>query len=113
MDPRNEGAPPLQRSRQKILPNARETVRRWRPHFFRAVGLGDPYIVMAQVYGDATLIHPAAYHSWLTAACENTFAVPDASERIVFIDAWNEWAEGAHSERIVTLVTLISWKPHG
>ncbi len=41
---------------------------------------------------------PAAYHSWLTEACESTFAVPDASERIVFINAWNEWAEGAHLE---------------
>ncbi len=175
---RINGRPLLMVYRPKILPSARETVRRWRAHF-RAVGLGDPYIVMAQVYGDYdprpygmdaaagfpphntgiddvnirdTLIHfdpeykgqavdyadlsagalanrpsafrlfpgvcpswdnearrpgkglsivgatPAAYHSWLTAACEITFAVPDASERIVFINAWNEWAEGAHLE---------------
>ncbi len=175
---RINGRPLLMVYRPKILPNARETVGLWRTHF-RAVGLGDPYIVMAQVYGDVdprpygmdaaagfpphntgvddinhrdALIHfdseyrgqvvdyadlsagaianqpsafrffpgvcpswdnearrpgkglsfvgatPAAYHSWLTAACENTFAVPDASERIVFINAWNEWAEGAHLE---------------
>jgi lipopolysaccharide biosynthesis protein len=175
---RINGRPLLMVYRPKILPNARETVGRWRAHF-QAIGLGDPYIVMAQVYGDAdprsygmdaaagfpphntgiddvnirdALIHldpdyggqvvdyadlsagaianrpsafrlfpgvcpswdnearrpgkgltfvgasPAAYHSWLTAACESTFAVPDASERIVFINAWNEWAEGAHLE---------------
>jgi lipopolysaccharide biosynthesis protein len=41
---------------------------------------------------------PAAYGDWLTAACENTFATADSEERIVFINAWNEWAEGAHLE---------------
>ena len=39
---------------------------------------------------------PAKYGAWLTAACHSAIAEsghPD--ERIVFINAWNEWAEGA------------------
>jgi lipopolysaccharide biosynthesis protein len=41
---------------------------------------------------------PAAYHDWLAAACRSTLTNPDPGERIVFINAWNEWAEGAHLE---------------
>ena len=40
---------------------------------------------------------PAAYEAWLQAACEQALEAPEA-ERIVFINAWNEWAEGAHLE---------------
>lgn len=41
---------------------------------------------------------PAAYHDGPAAACEHTLDIPDPSERIVFINAWNEWAEGVHLE---------------
>jgi len=41
---------------------------------------------------------PAAYGAWLGAACARMLAEPDAQHRIVFINAWNEWAEGAHLE---------------
>ena len=41
---------------------------------------------------------PAKYESWLRAACENTIRQNSPEERIVFINAWNEWAEGAHLE---------------
>ena len=49
-----------------------------------------------------TIFHnssPAAYQQWLENAiadtCQHT-ASPD--ERMVFVNAWNEWAEGAHLE---------------
>jgi lipopolysaccharide biosynthesis protein len=164
--------------RPRLLPDAAATVRRWREHF-HAAGLGNPYVVMAQGFGDddprpygldaaagfpphrsgfdappmqdslerldpdfqgivvryadmaaAALANqpaefrlfpgvcpswdnearkpargfcalgatPAAYHDWLAAACEGALAFPDPDERIVFINAWNEWAEGAHLE---------------
>lgn len=37
--------------RPSLLPNAIASVRRWRTHFVRA-GIGDPYLVMAQAFGD-------------------------------------------------------------
>ncbi|HRE43174.1 MAG TPA: glycoside hydrolase family 99-like domain-containing protein, partial [Terricaulis sp.] len=42
---------------------------------------------------------PSAFQAWLANAARDTaerFANPD--ERLVFINAWNEWAEGAHLE---------------
>lgn len=48
----------------------------------------------------ATIIQnddPALYGKWLSGAVENVKNYPE-SERIVFINAWNEWAEGCHLE---------------
>lgn len=42
---------------------------------------------------------PSLYREWLENALADTvrrFSVPD--ERLVFVNAWNEWAEGAHLE---------------
>jgi O-antigen biosynthesis protein len=42
---------------------------------------------------------PEAYREWLGNAVDHTervFSAPD--ERLVFVNAWNEWAEGAHLE---------------
>ncbi|MDB6062780.1 MAG: methyltransferase domain protein [Verrucomicrobiaceae bacterium] len=42
---------------------------------------------------------PELYQEWLSNACKDTitrFSNPD--ERIIFANAWNEWAEGAHLE---------------
>ncbi|KQV01151.1 hypothetical protein ASD12_01045 [Mesorhizobium sp. Root102] len=42
---------------------------------------------------------PALYRRWLDNAIEDTLAhVKEPSERLVFVNAWNEWAEGAHLE---------------
>ena len=40
---------------------------------------------------------PAAYEEWLRTAVERGRKLPKG-ERIVFLNAWNEWAEGAHLE---------------
>jgi len=45
------------------------------------------------------LSSPGGYQEWLVNAIQDTvarFSVPD--ERLVFVNAWNEWAEGAHLE---------------
>lgn len=48
----------------------------------------------------ATIIQndePALYGKWLRHAINDVQSYPE-SERIVFINAWNEWAEGCHLE---------------
>jgi lipopolysaccharide biosynthesis protein len=49
---------------------------------------------------NAYVVHgstPEAYERWLTLAIERAARRPP-SERLVFINAWNEWAEGAYLE---------------
>lgn len=41
---------------------------------------------------------PQSYGRWLDRACRRTLAERGGDERIVFINAWNEWGEGAHLE---------------
>jgi lipopolysaccharide biosynthesis protein len=50
---------------------------------------------------DATIFlgsDPKKYESWLTTALQRTIERFSGEERIVFINAWNEWAEGNHLE---------------
>jgi glycosyltransferase involved in cell wall biosynthesis len=47
------------------------------------------------VYAHST---PEKYARWLTQACEEMRRLDRPDERLVFINAWNEWAEGAHLE---------------
>jgi len=41
---------------------------------------------------------PEKYGKWLEQASRQTIVTNAAEERVVFINAWNEWAEGAHLE---------------
>ncbi len=41
---------------------------------------------------------PASYRRWLETACRSALATSDPEKRLVFINAWNEWGEGAHLE---------------
>lgn len=41
---------------------------------------------------------PSEYQRWLESAGEFALAKPVRGESVVFINAWNEWAEGAHLE---------------
>ena len=47
----------------------------------------------ALIYAGST---PGVYESWLRAACERE--VKNGGTGLVFINAWNEWAEGCHLE---------------
>nr|WP_246294734.1 glycoside hydrolase family 99-like domain-containing protein [Schlegelella koreensis] len=41
---------------------------------------------------------PRKYGAWLARACQTTIATQPADRRMLFVNAWNEWAEGAHLE---------------
>lgn len=41
---------------------------------------------------------PARYKDWLLKTAEITLRDPDPEKRLIFINAWNEWGEGAHLE---------------
>ncbi len=41
---------------------------------------------------------PDAYAEWLDNACRATLEEFEGDERIIFVNAWNEWAEGCHLE---------------
>lgn len=41
---------------------------------------------------------PERYHRWISSAVDYARRNPVGGENIVFLNAWNEWAEGAHLE---------------
>jgi lipopolysaccharide biosynthesis protein len=41
---------------------------------------------------------PKQYGRWLAAECERTLQRRNPNHHLVFVNAWNEWAEGAHLE---------------
>jgi O-antigen biosynthesis protein len=49
----------------------------------------------ASVFAGAT---PGAFQAWLEEAIRLTCEHNVGDERIVFVNAWNEWAEGTHLE---------------
>ncbi|WP_288842461.1 glycoside hydrolase family 99-like domain-containing protein [uncultured Deefgea sp.] len=49
----------------------------------------------ASVFVDST---PDCYREWLEATIAQTLVEKAGDERIIFVNAWNEWAEGCHLE---------------
>ena len=50
---------------------------------------------------DAIIFHdssPELYEEWLKELVLDTLAHRQGDERIIFVNAWNEWAEGNHLE---------------
>ncbi|MGH7365180.1 MAG: glycoside hydrolase family 99-like domain-containing protein [Candidatus Rokuibacteriota bacterium] len=47
------------------------------------------------IFRDST---PELYESWLRAVIQDTSGTFQGEERLVFVNAWNEWAEGNHLE---------------
>jgi lipopolysaccharide biosynthesis protein len=50
---------------------------------------------------DALIFHgttPEHYEAWLRILAQDTLATFQGDERILFVNAWNEWAEGNHLE---------------
>jgi len=41
---------------------------------------------------------PREHYSWLQTIVQDTLLIRRRSERILFVNAWNEWAEGHHLE---------------
>ncbi|MGH1590372.1 glycosyltransferase WbsX family protein [Methylobacterium phyllosphaerae] len=42
--------------------------------------------------------NPRSYGRWLANVCGRTLVEHEQTERLIFVNAWNEWAEGAHLE---------------
>lgn len=66
---------------------------------FKAVTLG--WDNTARRPNDASIFHganPQNYKKWLIEVAEWTKQVNRPQEQIIFINAWNEWAEGTHLE---------------
>jgi len=50
---------------------------------------------------DAMILHkssPEVYERWLRTMIQNTVNTFEGDERLLFVNAWNEWAEGNHLE---------------
>lgn len=70
------------------------------PDYVRFPGVTPSWDNSARKKGGARIFHgstPALYEKWLRAAIDG-FKAPSPEEDFVFINAWNEWAEGNHLE---------------
>lgn len=111
--PNNSSPPNITAGVKPVVENFRSTVYDWRVFIDRSERYLDPGYKLfrgvcpswdntARKKNKGTVFHnscPKLFTRWLTNAFTDTltrFDNPD--ERIVFINAWNEWAEGAHLE---------------
>lgn len=84
----------------RVFPERSEAYESPRYKLFR--GVNPSWDNTARRKSNSTILYgssPLGYQKWLFNAVQDTakrFSNPD--ERIVFVNAWNEWAEGAHLE---------------
>jgi len=116
--PNNSAPPQLTNSVRKFNPDFAGNVFDWRCFIERSRSYADPGHVFfrgvnpgwdneARKPGVSNIfVHasPRGYEEWLSNAMRDTVARFDKpDQRLVFINAWNEWAEGAHLEPDVRL----------
>jgi lipopolysaccharide biosynthesis protein len=78
----------------------RLSLQKPRPSYIRYRGVMTSWDNTARRGADGHIYRgasPGAYESWLRAVIAETETRPQ-EEQLVFINAWNEWAEGAHLE---------------
>ena len=112
--------PPIRNSLEYLDPNYQGTVLRYADMVATALQIGHSDFLFPGVCpswdnearrpgrGTCSLgSNPTAYHDWLAAACRALSPPRERDERIVFINAWNEWARALTSNRTVILATPI------
>jgi glycosyltransferase involved in cell wall biosynthesis len=80
---------------------AQSAVEKKRPSYPWVRGVAPSWDNDARRQGRGAILHgstPSAYEGWLSAAVEFARAHPVHGESLVFVNAWNEWAEGAYLE---------------
>ena len=72
------------------------------PDYLLFRGLNPGWDNTARRKNNATIFvnnDPCSYQKWAFSACQDTLErIPESDQRLIFINAWNEWAEGAHLE---------------
>jgi glycosyltransferase involved in cell wall biosynthesis len=111
--PNNSGAPDISRDVELLDRNFSGVVYDWRIFPRRSRSYSDPKYPLfrgvnsgwdndARRPGSGAIFYgssPSGYRKWLENALEDTLhRIREPDERLVFINAWNEWAEGAHLE---------------
>lgn len=111
--PNNSAPPQISHKIRPLAENFQSIVYDWRAFVDRSEAYEDPGYTLfrcttpswdntARKKNKGTILHnncPRLFEKWLTNAFIDTLQrhkTPD--EQIVFINAWNEWAEGAHLE---------------
>ena len=80
---------------------AQAAVRRCEEEFLNFSGVMPSWDSEARRSGRGhtfALSSPKQYGRWLEAECEKTVSRHNPDHRLIFVNAWNEWAEGAHLE---------------
>jgi lipopolysaccharide biosynthesis protein len=110
--PPQELAEPKQPSGQVINPEFIGTVADYRdlavkfatrplPHYTRFKGVAPGWDNTPRMQNGSFCFEyatPGAFQAWLEEVLEETRTQQYGDERIVFVNAWNEWAEGAYLE---------------
>ncbi len=86
-----------------VIPYAdwvKRSLRHSNPSYLRFPCVTPSWDNSARRQSGAFILHrstPAEYEGWLRSIVEN-FIPPKADQNLIFINAWNEWAEGNHLE---------------